>query len=72
MKTITLAHVSDLHLPFEPKLSAAQWLARAIKGFVGLGLVKDAEAVGYVPATSALDADSAAAKARPRSGVNGK
>jgi len=28
MKTITLAHVSDLHLPFEPKLSAAQWLSK--------------------------------------------
>jgi hypothetical protein len=54
------------------ELSAAQWLARAIKGFVSLGLVKDAEAVGYVPATSALDAGSATAKARPLSGVNGK
>jgi 3',5'-cyclic AMP phosphodiesterase CpdA len=28
MKTITIAHVSDLHLPFEPKLSAAQRLSK--------------------------------------------
>jgi 3',5'-cyclic AMP phosphodiesterase CpdA len=28
MKTITLAHVSDLHLPFEPKLEPAQRLSK--------------------------------------------
>jgi 3',5'-cyclic AMP phosphodiesterase CpdA len=28
MKAVTIAHVSDLHLPFEPQLSAAQWVSK--------------------------------------------
>lgn len=54
------------------ELSSTQWLARAIKGFVGLGMVKDAEAIGYVAAASARDSDPATTKMRPLTGVNGK
>jgi 3',5'-cyclic AMP phosphodiesterase CpdA len=28
MSTITLAHISDLHLPFDPRLSPSQWLSK--------------------------------------------
>jgi hypothetical protein len=53
------------------ELTSAQWRAKAAEGFAGIGLLREAEALGCLPAEKPAAAHTESAKPRPVSG-NGK